>query len=320
MPLSLRIDPWIPSYESAFQLDEEQAPPDGVDPYVETEDWRPITPEDGSARPDSIVFVDGVQRVETRVIGEDEGELVYGAFVSIAVGATVVRSAASEVEAGLPARIIALGAGKTYERQEVPCGNAVLGFAAESAPDRGFDAWRKAVDRVRREREATLGREMSGAGHPLVIMDGRLTFQPTRSHALGVSKSIRTLYLKPPHSDVLRQLAPGTRTPVFQIPYENAVYSWYVRLAAPRPIEHAYTGLVQVETFTGIGLDEAVRLADLTAAHLPSFASSSAWDPRAPQNLYPICALENRLRRQLGNHEFIRRGIEAHFHRTMVTA
>jgi len=319
MPFTLRIDRWSPEYESALQLDEEQAPPEGVDPLVETDDWRPLTPTDTSPRPDSIAFVDGVQRIDMRVVGEDEGQLVYGAFVSIGVGATIVRTRGSNIEPGQPTRVIALGEGKTYPAQDVPCGNLVLRFETESSPDRGFDAWRKAVDRVRRDREAKMGRELA-ENLELVIVDGRLTFQPTRSHALGVSKSIRTVYLERPYADVIAQLPPGTRTPIFSIPYENAVYSWYVRLAAPRPVEHAYTGIVQVETFAGIGIEEATRLADLTAAHLPSFASTAAWDPRSPQNLYPIAALEHRLRHLLGDPELVRRSIEVHFHRTGVAA
>ena len=45
---------------------------------------------------------------------------------------------------------------------------------------------------------------------------------------------------------------------------------------------------------------------------LPGFASSPIRDPRAPQNLYPIGALEDHLRRRMGDQEFIRRSIEAH--------
>lgn len=319
MLFTLRIDPWVPSYETAFQLDEDQIPPEGVRTDVETSDWRPMFPPNDVARPDSIAFVDGVQRVEARVTDEQDGEIAYGALVSIAVGATVARSGHAAIEPGVATRIVALGSARSHAPMDIECGNAVLSFVSRSEDERGIDAWRKAVDRVRRESEATLGREMSSAGHPLVVVDGRLTFQPTRSQALGLAKSIRTVYLQSPHSGLLRQLVPGSRTPVFEIPYENAVYSWYLRLSAPRVIDHPYTGVVQLETFTNIGKDEAIRLAHVTAAHLPAFASSPGWDPRAPQNLYPVAALEDRLRRQLGDANFVRRSIEAHFHR-MVTA
>jgi hypothetical protein len=157
---------------------------------------------------------------------------------------------------------------------------------------------------------------MMKSGYPLVIADGRLSFQPTRkSHAVGLSKTIRTVYLQRPQSDLLSDLRPGTRTPIFSIQYENPVYSWYVRLSPPRPIEHPLAGLVQLETMAGVGAEEAVRLADTTAAYLPGLASESSWDRRAPQNLYPVSALEERLRHELGDREWIRRHIEVHFHR-----
>lgn len=315
MPLSLRIDPWAPAYDSSLQIDDERPPTSTVDPFAETEDWRPLAPTAGE-RPDTVVFIDGVQRVETRVIAEEDGELVYGALVSVGVGAAVSRDHSSRVEQHRARRLLALGAGKSHEDQRVECGSATLVFECRSAPDRGYDGWRKAVDGVRREAETALGQAMVEEGHPLVIVDGRLTFQPTtRSRAVGVSKTIRTVYLERPQSDLLADLAPGTRTPVFSIAYEHPVYSWYVRLALPRPIEHQLAGIVQVETMAGIGSEEAVRLADLTTQYLPEFASECRWDPRAPQNLYPVSALEERLRHELGDHEWIRRNIEAHFHR-----
>jgi hypothetical protein len=39
---------------------------------------------------ETIVFIDGVQRIDIRVIGDDSGRIVYGAFSSLAVGAVLV--------------------------------------------------------------------------------------------------------------------------------------------------------------------------------------------------------------------------------------
>jgi len=320
MPLTLRIDPWEPSYESALKLDDDRVTTRPVNPFAETEDWRPIEPEP-MPRPETIVFVDGVQRVETRVIGDEDGRLVYGAFVSVGVGAAIVRDGGSHLEPQSARRIIALGAGESIEPFKVDCGSGTLLFQPESEPETHPDAWHKAVDRIRRDGETRLGQQMMEKGHPLVIADGRLTFQPTRkSHAVGVAKSIRTVYIERPRSAILADLHPRTRTPVFEISYNNPVYSWYVRLSTPRIIDHPLAGIVQVETMAGIGIAEAVRLADLTAQHLPSFASDSMWDARAPQNLFPVGALESLLRHELGDHEWIRRHIEVHFHRQGVAA
>jgi hypothetical protein len=68
---------------------------------------------------------------------------------------------------------------------------------------------------------------------------------------------------------------------------------------------------VRLETLESVGLENAVRVADVTARWLPMFASTRAWDPRAPQNLFPICALEQRLHHELGDRLWIRAAIEA---------
>jgi hypothetical protein len=65
-----------------------------------------------------------------------------------------------------------------------------------------------------------------------------------------------------------------------------------------------------MEVRTGVGLETAVELANLSASCLPAFAGDSARDPRAPQNLLPIGALEQELRHRLGDAIAIRRAIE----------
>ena len=49
-------------------------------------------------------------------------------------------------------------------------------------------------------------------------------------------------------------------------------------------------------------------LADRLTAALPSFVGRAS-DPRAPQNLAPIGALEGRLRHRMGDARFIRRAV-----------
>jgi hypothetical protein len=64
---------------------------------------------------------------------------------------------------------------------------------------------------------------------------------------------------------------------------------------------------VRLEVSDTVGRDEAVRLADLTSTVLPGFVPSRTRDPRAPQNLVPIGALEQHLRRGLGDARLIHR-------------
>ena len=51
-------------------------------------------------------------------------------------------------------------------------------------------------------------------------------------------------------------------------------------------------------------------MADASALTLPRFASAAHKDPRAPQNLYPIAALERELRRRLGDAQWVWRALK----------
>jgi hypothetical protein len=300
MPLTLRLDPWTPTYESALQIEEDETGPQpDVDPFVETDDWRAREPQ-FVERPRTIAFVDGVQRVEMRVIGDRDGKVVYGAFASVAVGAVFAREGGSDVAAETPLRILALADGETHPAVSVPCGEATLEFRSRPTAASGLAGVQEAVQSARREAEIALGERLDEQGHEMVVVDGRLNRQPKRkARGIGLIK---------------------TRTPLFRIGRDRAVYSWYLRLTEGRAIDHAWAGVVRVETLETIGIEAAVKLADLTACHLPTFASDSAHDPRAPQNLYPIGGLEDQLRHSLGDPEWIRRHIEMHFAREIAAA
>lgn len=290
------------------------APPD-VDPFVETTDWRPILPEI-IERPETIAFIDGVQRVEMRVIGDHDGRTVYGAFASIAVGAAVVDRSGCIATLEMPVRVLALSDGEEYPAVSVPCGNISLDFRPQTTGDTGLVAVYRQVQDAREREEIHLGERLDGEGHGMVVVDGRLNWQPkSGTMVIGLIKTIHRRYLEPPQLAVVPKLAPKTRTPVFRIGGKHAVYSWYLRLTESRPIDHPWTGVIRLETLDSVPLKEAIRLADLTANHLPAFASSPVYDPRAPQNLYPVGGLETQLRHSLGDTQWIRRNIEMHFMR-----
>jgi hypothetical protein len=316
MPLTLRLDPWTPTYESAVQLDDDEpgAPAD-VAPFVETEDWKPMLPQFVD-RPRTIAFVDGVQRIEMRVIGDSDGKMIYGAFASVAVGAVFVREGECTVSGEMPMRVLALSDGESYAPTTIACGTAPLKFRSQTTGESGINAVQRAIQDARSKEEIRLGEILDQQGHDMVVVDGRLNWQPkSGSMVIGLIKTMHKQYLSQPQLSVLAELAPGERTPIFRIEGKHAVYSWYIRLAKSRPMDHHLGGLVRLETLDSVPFDAAKRLADLTACHLPAFASSSMHDARAPQNLYPIGGLETQLRHTLGDHDWIRRHIEMHFAR-----
>ncbi len=198
----------------------------------------------------------------------------------------------------------------------VPAGGQTLRFVPElpqtmSSEDvTGAIAINNAISRRRRSMERRLAEDMAGEEN-LVVMDGRLLFDPGRAMpVVGLAKTIHEVYLDEPQRSLVLRLAAGERTPVFCIDYDTSSrYSWFLRLPYTRPIAHSLAGIVRLET-PEVGETEAIRLANLTAACLPAFASRPQHDPRAPQNLLPVGGLEKRLRHEMGDSLFIRRAIE----------
>ena len=64
---------------------------------------------------------------------------------------------------------------------------------------------------------------------------------------------------------------------------------------------------MRIEAAVDMTAENAVELADRSAVMLQRYASVQHKDPRAPQNLYPIAALERELRRRLGDPAYVDR-------------
>jgi hypothetical protein len=162
-----------------------------------------------------------------------------------------------------------------------------------------------------RDAEAQVAQQVLAGGRAdLVVVDGPLGYV----HAgplMGMVKRQSRSYLDGPRLEILSRLAAGERTPIFKLGEQRLErYSWYLRLASGRAIDGVMAGLVRLEVSASSGLEAARDLAALASAVLPLFASQPGRDPRAPQNLYPVGALERHLRHRLGDATLIRRAIE----------
>jgi hypothetical protein len=93
------------------------------------------------------------------------------------------------------------------------------------------------------------------------------------------------------------ELGVGQRTPLF---LARQSYSAYVRVAARGRHSSPWAGVVRIEVPESQGLAAARDRADEVTCALPRFAGVAHKDPRAPQNLLPIFALERQLRHRLG--------------------
>jgi hypothetical protein len=254
-----------------------------------------------------LLIVDGVRRVELRVVSDVDGRTCYGLFGSAAVGAARLdtRAEISEVQVR---RYLIIGGGVLSDNRKITEPGASLEFTAISVADNSPLAPMAGLQEQMRAAEAALAEHVAQRPSEVVIVDGPLQpLRPPTALVVGYVKRMLRSYLGPAEASVLTRLRPGQRTPVFAIIDRHPRYSWYVRLAPAAPIAHGFAGVARLEISQATGLAAAVHVADLTARALPRLASTPDRDPRAPQNLVPVGALEHHLRHRMGDPAWIRR-------------
>lgn len=314
-PPRLRLDPWAAEYEGAVQIGDDDEPA-RVDIRVESVAWAAVGPSPGPpAR--RLAFVDGVRRIEHRLLVEDGERTVFGLLGSYGVGAVLVDGGARLAHETI-GRVMVTGGGLRLDPFEAPVGSdgAVLVFAPTSEGDNTPAAPVQGLQKAMREGEAALG-ERVAAEVDVVFLDGPLTYVTgaARGPVVGFVKRLLRTYLDPVASALLPRLGLGERTPLFLVEdVRKPRYSWYLRIGVGRSIDSSLTGIVRLEAAAGAGLEAARGLADLSARELVRFASDTQRDPRAPQNLLPIGGLERRLKHRLGDPAVVRRAVEARLH------
>jgi len=305
----LRIDPWAADYDGAagrLEADEATAT---VDCRVEQAEWRAVRPAAGGARA-ALLFVDGVRRIDCRFVVEGAERTAFGLFGSFAVGAAVSNGSAAIVDE-LVGRVAATSADFRLEPVEVRQGGVRLCYLPEPVADDSPDAPLRGLQNAMRRAEAELAPRLLGRAEA-VLVDGPLSSLAGDGPLIGYVKRLLRSYLPPAESALLPALGLGERTPLFLVrgaPLDR--WSWYQRIGAGRDIDTALAGVVRSEVSARHGLDAARKLADLATRELVRFASDPLRDPRAPQNLFPIGALETHLRHRLGDPLLLRRALEA---------
>jgi hypothetical protein len=312
--LSVRLDPWQVDYGGELLLDdvEEPAPDEGValDVEVAPENWHPIRPAE-AALPAHLIFVDGVRRIEARLIVRRQERLCHGAFGSHAVGAVKVVDSAAVCDVPRIGRFIVIGSGESVGTS-VPVKTDLV-YQPLSTSDTHPDAPLRALQENMRRDEERLGRDLTATDGALVIADGPLTSEEaSRAAVLGYIKRIFRLYLPRERLELLARLRAGERTPLFALRSSRRFvrFSWFMRLARPELADSQLTGIARLEVSETVGIEAARRLANASTVILPRFVPSRWRDPRSPQNLLPIGALEASLRRYMGDGRLIRRHIE----------
>lgn len=289
------IDGWDPEYGASITvaMEDSDATVD-LDRELPSAEWRPVTPVGDRAT--DVVFVDGVRRIDARVwaIGPQRTEPALA--VSVAAGAVRCTARAEVIDSRVDRVLVGAGDLEAITGQG-------LDYTVLSAVDNDEPTLIAAVQQHMGQLEARVAGDLDPA--ELLVVDGPLTGRSHIPGAVGYVKSHRTTYLPAVVEPVVRQLAPGQRTPVFMLQTSWQRWSWYLRL--PGGTGHPWAGVVRIEAMPTGSLASIIGLANRTATTLPRFASPPHRDSRAPANLLPIAGLEDTLHHLLGDRDFLQR-------------
>jgi hypothetical protein len=212
----LLLDPWSPDYEAPIQTDGPDIATAGqIDPSVETADWKAVRPA-ATVPPKRICFVDGVRRVEARVLAQDDGKLIHGLFSSAGAGCVVSEGGKAAYDRIKISRYLILGAGR-QKTESIAAGTQIIEFKGVASPGDTPDDLMNCLQNLMRTDEVALAEGFLGAG-TYVFADGPLNFFSAATDPLvGVIKRIYLPYLDAPHFALVSQLQRGERTPLFSI-------------------------------------------------------------------------------------------------------
>lgn len=318
------IDGWDPGYGSAVDIPQLPDSASGIDATLEVSeaDWSPIPRDATAAVPSTVLFVDGVRRIEARAWIDDadaaDGErrrAVPGLCASYAAGVVCACGTGAHVIASEVRRAMFSDAGTAAD---IETRSGTFGFhrTVVDANQPAAASLSNALQRALAELEvvvAVAARQRGNAhcvgGDDLLLVDGPLRGKAHLDRALGYVKTHAVQYLPPQLNDVVSELETGARTPVFAVSSSWERYSWYLRL--PCMPASPWAGVVRLEATIDLPLSEVISMANMTQNLLGRFASVEYKDARAPQNLVPIAGLEHDLRHRLGLAPVVYRSLRA---------
>lgn len=333
----LRLDPWATEYHTAYHADTVERTKATVDTGAEcrSDAWHPIAPPLPEPLWDDLLFLDGSRRIEARVLLEDDdSQVAFGALGTFGVGVVSccsqgLRPARFErcEEWWRIERICALSAGQTLEsfgvERVLDSQLGTLLYRVCATDERDVDAVVRHLQSEMRDAERFLASKLTSAlPDALLICDGPRPFLGDEPNVVGYVKTIHDPKVGTRELEVVRTLSQGERSPLYMVGNERGerqYFEWFFRLRDPNPWLYSLAGMVRLQAYAGprpeATLSRVQHLADWLCHALPRFASRQHQDPRAPQQLLPVRALESELARRMGHAQIVRRRITCHLSR-----
>lgn len=306
------VDPWDPSYGMAMgeELTGDSLHESSAELILDLERpadrWRPLAADSSGSVPGTVLFLDGVRRIDARVwVHTGDVQPSPGIAASYAAGLACLNGSARITDVIVERGLFSAAAASDIESRHA---TYRAWKAAGSAPDQLSLALQQRLSDAEVQL-ALLFRKENPDGDDVLVVDGPLRGRTHLDRTVGYIKTHHTTYLPPEQASVVSALEPGQRTPAFTMGTSWRRNSWYLRL--PTTSSVPWSGVVRLECSADLPVPEVVRLANLSTVLLPPLASSPHKDPRAPQNLVPIGGLERELRRRLGDQQLLYRSLRA---------
>ena len=302
------VNPWDPGYGLAYSEDldgalEESSAELNLDLEVLAAQWRPITPDPAPRLPSTVLFLDGVRRIDARIwVHGGNPQPAPGIAASFAAGLVCCDGAARVAEVTVERGLFTAAPDAT----DIITRSAR--YPARLADGPGLDQLSLALQQRLTYAEVQLAlifRAQHLIGDDLLVVDGPLRGRTHLDRTVGYIKTHHASYLPAEQAAVVAALMPGQRTPAFTMGTSWRRNSWYLQLPGTPGVP--WSGVVRLECSAELPPAEVNGLADLTARLLPPLASAPHKDPRAPQNLVPIGGLERELRHRLGDQQLLYR-------------
>ncbi len=335
--VKLRLDPWATEYDTAFHVEDSlEFSRASIDAGIEMLDWQGIKPKSEVLSFNEILFIDGSRRTEARVLLEDDlKQLAFGAIGTFGVGVVSCCPKLSRVAKFV--ELEPLGFSSIRRLCSLSSGYSLPGFdlvskfkhhlgslsyMVEATDKKEADAVVRQLQFKMLEAERQLASRLSSEfPDALIIADGpRPKIGGQAENVVGYVKTMHAFPLGEEHLVSVRELEEGQRSPLYLVSNNDKsqqLFEFFLRLRDPRPWLYSFAGMVRLQLPAGSKpeerLPEAIALADALTFLLPKFATKQHQDPRAPQQLLPIRALETELKRRMGNSQMVRRRLTEYF-------
>jgi hypothetical protein len=204
------VDPWDPGYGVA-RGDEPGGPESSarleLDLELAAAEWKPVDPQ-VVPLPGSVLFLDGVQRIDARVWRHGDGpEPVPGVLASVAVGLVRCDGAAEIVDVRVDRGVFAEVGDDISTRHAT--------YAFHHAPG-GLDKLTLGVNRRMSELEVMLAnswRQHSSVEDDLLVVDGPLRGRTHLARTVGYVKTHQKSYLQAEQAAVVADPRRGSAAP-----------------------------------------------------------------------------------------------------------